>query len=726
MELKNVSKSFNRTLFNGVSLKINRGILEFNGPSGCGKSTLINIILGIETPDTGEVIFNKDKVVFSYCGQDNSLFYDYSLEKNLKIYDIKIDNFAKKVIKDFNFNKFFSKKILYLSGGERRKAEIIFSLLKKSNIYIFDEPFSSLDENSKNIMGDYINEISKDHLVILVNHDENIDNLNISLRVNFDGLGNHNIEYLNFNDSNLESDNSVIIEKKINYFFLTFRSYLKRNKLDVILRFVLSSILITFFALTIVTLYRIESDETNISLQNDPFTYQRYLTTNKESINSDLFNFIEINDDKSYQYLLLNGMDKLGEDYQYTEVMFIGLLDDDVKDFYVFHKEDTQYNLLDNLSNTNQTNSAKPILVAGENTYNLNQISIDEAKKVTEDKQDIFLKSYLDDEDTRTGLFDQYELERFNIVLCNDKFIDEVILQTPELTYATISSNKLNNLNERNSINFSYIDPLITTYLNKIKVINNNSNEFYFATNGLNIGEEYKFEYETTDFLADNTVEYIKVTDNLKDSTSSKKFVMNLSQYKDLMWHSNYCEPMLKYSYGYSFDKELYLDVQKYYDFEVLDIIRPFNMENSYLNYIYLIIFSIFTLSYMIFTLVSFKGKIKWAYSIKNTLLHNQVKKKSVLIYFLSFNFIEIFIQNVVVLFTYIFYMIPYYNTTILGIYKEVNSYSQLPYNSFYENINFPIKFIHFQSIYLLIIFSFIIVSLLLGFYLYKKTNKKI
>ena len=127
----------------------------------------------------------------------------------------------------------------------------------------------------------------------------------------------------------------------------------------------------------------------------------------------------------------------------------------------------------------------------------------------------------------------------------------------------------------------------------------------------------------------------------------------------------------------------------------------------------------------MIFTLLSFNGKIKWAYSIKNTLLHNQVKKKSVLIYFLSFNFIEIFIQNVVVLFTYIFYMIPYYNTTILGIYKEVNSYSQLPYNSFYENVNFPIKFIHFQSIYLLMVFFFIIVSLLLGFYLYKKTDKK-
>lgn len=64
MELKNLSKSFNRILFKDVSLKINKGIFEFYGPSGCGKSTLINIILGIETSDTGEVIFNKDKVGF--------------------------------------------------------------------------------------------------------------------------------------------------------------------------------------------------------------------------------------------------------------------------------------------------------------------------------------------------------------------------------------------------------------------------------------------------------------------------------------------------------------------------------------------------------------------------------------------------------------------------------------------------------------------------------------
>ena len=174
MKVKDISKSFgNRILFSSLSFSFSRGLLILKGKSGCGKTTLRKIRRGKEKPTKGAVIpFSS----FSYCGRDDSLFSVFSLKKNLSIFN---KDYAKEklnsLLSSFSFEPYFDTPLLSLSGGERQKAEIIFCLLKNADCYYFDEPFSSLDKKSKEILLNYIEDLRKEKAVVLINHDSSLE-----------------------------------------------------------------------------------------------------------------------------------------------------------------------------------------------------------------------------------------------------------------------------------------------------------------------------------------------------------------------------------------------------------------------------------------------------------------------------------------------------------------------------------------------------------------------
>lgn len=174
MIIKHLSKSYpNKPLFKDLSLQIDAGLLLISAPSGTGKTTLLNIIIGIIEPDEGEVILNHE---FAYAGQNTSLLYNFSLEDNLKLLNINYhEDELIKYLNAFSFKDFFKVKLVKLSGGERTKAEIITCLLKNAYNIILDEPFSSLDSESKQVLIKIIDNLKVDHLVILVNHEINLD-----------------------------------------------------------------------------------------------------------------------------------------------------------------------------------------------------------------------------------------------------------------------------------------------------------------------------------------------------------------------------------------------------------------------------------------------------------------------------------------------------------------------------------------------------------------------
>ncbi len=169
IEIKNVTKKFEEfTAVNNVSFKIEKGkVLALVGESGSGKTTLSKLIIGIEKPDSGKIIY-KGKNIFDYSKDEwisfrkktQYIFQDpySSLNPRLKIgTSIKEPLLIHKNIK-YKKEKVLQtmeecglKKEFYnyyphqLSGGQRQRAVIARALVINPEFVIADEPVSSLD-----------------------------------------------------------------------------------------------------------------------------------------------------------------------------------------------------------------------------------------------------------------------------------------------------------------------------------------------------------------------------------------------------------------------------------------------------------------------------------------------------------------------------------------------------------------------------------------------------
>ena len=166
------------------------GVYGIVGFSGSGKSTLVKLILGLYPWYKGVVAVtaNRKRICnvsdirdsVSYVSQDLELF-NASILENLKLFNENITtesaiDICKKLNLDdtinqlpSGYNDILNEKV-NLSGGEKQRLCIARAILKNSPIYIFDEPTSSLDTNSENIVCSIISELAQNSLVIFITH----------------------------------------------------------------------------------------------------------------------------------------------------------------------------------------------------------------------------------------------------------------------------------------------------------------------------------------------------------------------------------------------------------------------------------------------------------------------------------------------------------------------------------------------------------------------------
>ena len=165
-EIKNVYKSYNtESVFSDFSLKIEKGKKTvILGESGSGKTTLLNMIAGL-TEFAGEIT-KGGKV--SYVFQNDSLVPSLTVFQNLKLV-IKSDEKILNGIFKLGLTEVRDKYINHLSGGQKRRVNILRGLLFDSDILLLDEPFNSLDLKLKTKL---IEIIKKDkRTVVMVTHD---------------------------------------------------------------------------------------------------------------------------------------------------------------------------------------------------------------------------------------------------------------------------------------------------------------------------------------------------------------------------------------------------------------------------------------------------------------------------------------------------------------------------------------------------------------------------
>ena len=185
VDAENIKKSYYSTkgevnVIDGISFSLKNGeFISFVGPSGCGKSTLLNILSNIDKDFDGNLLKN-DAVTIGYMLQKDALFDWLNVYENaclgLKIK--KIDNkssrkYVDDLIDKYGLSEFKYKKPYELSGGMRQRVALIRTLAIKPDILILDEPFSSLDYQTRLKVSDDVYKIIKEEKksIIMVTHD---------------------------------------------------------------------------------------------------------------------------------------------------------------------------------------------------------------------------------------------------------------------------------------------------------------------------------------------------------------------------------------------------------------------------------------------------------------------------------------------------------------------------------------------------------------------------
>lgn len=195
LSIKNLKKSFDeREVLKGINLEINEGDrVGIIGPSGCGKSTLLRCLNLLEVPDSGEIIFNNNKLdleddlveVRKNIGmvfQSFNLFNNMSVLENIilapclnKIMtrDVAIKK-ADKLLKEVDLYSIRNMYPSKISGGQKQRVAIIRALLMNPKIMLFDEPTSALDPEMIGEVTDMIGRVADLGMtMVIVSHEMN-------------------------------------------------------------------------------------------------------------------------------------------------------------------------------------------------------------------------------------------------------------------------------------------------------------------------------------------------------------------------------------------------------------------------------------------------------------------------------------------------------------------------------------------------------------------------
>jgi len=172
MEIREISKAYSgEAVLDKVSFSIDRGeTVVLSGVSGRGKTTLLRLLIGLEKPDSGEILDAPVKI--SAVFQEDRFPADFTAERCITLAlpnKISVDTLSEQM-EELGLSEHMKKPVKELSGGQKRRLAICRAVLADADTVYMDEPFTGLDEATRIRTIEYIKKHCAGKTLVIVSH----------------------------------------------------------------------------------------------------------------------------------------------------------------------------------------------------------------------------------------------------------------------------------------------------------------------------------------------------------------------------------------------------------------------------------------------------------------------------------------------------------------------------------------------------------------------------
>ena len=193
LETRDIVKQYrNRRVVDGVSLRVESGtVVGLLGPNGAGKTTSFYSIAGFVRPDSGSILLDDEEIItlpihkralrgISYLAQNPSVFKKLTVVENVEIVleplglsRQEISRRIDSLMQELKIDYLADNKAQTLSGGERRRVEIMRALATGPQFILLDEPFAGIDPLSVADLQQIIQQLKQKGLGVMIS-DHNV------------------------------------------------------------------------------------------------------------------------------------------------------------------------------------------------------------------------------------------------------------------------------------------------------------------------------------------------------------------------------------------------------------------------------------------------------------------------------------------------------------------------------------------------------------------------
>jgi len=189
LEVRDLVKKFGElTAVDHLFLQVNRGeVFGFLGPNGAGKTTAIRMMCGLLRPSMGEVLIDgkavpvvrnrETRAKVGICPQENILWSKLTCYEQLvfsaRMYNVargEAKSRAERMLHIMGLDSKRNKMATTLSGGMKRRMNVIMAMMHDPEILVFDEPEAGLDPQSRLLVRDFIRDTARHKTVIVTTH----------------------------------------------------------------------------------------------------------------------------------------------------------------------------------------------------------------------------------------------------------------------------------------------------------------------------------------------------------------------------------------------------------------------------------------------------------------------------------------------------------------------------------------------------------------------------